>query len=398
MESEYSDNLDLIDDFEVEDPQNELDGLLVSVEDFDGLVLAPSDWTVWTIYDQIGRQIDLDPAFQRRDVWSRRAKSQFIESIFLGVPIPQILLSSKKNSRNEFLVLDGKQRLTTIKEFFDGKYTDGKLFRLRGLSVLDDELSGKTWQQIEKTDDWRNRFRNATIRTAVLRGWQNEAVLYEIFHRLNAGSVRLSPMELRMSLHPGPFLKFIISWTSDIGPIHKILNKNTPDQRMRDVELAIRFLAFSDRDIQYSGNLKKFLDDCSLEYNGKFDDENYQKIIVSKLNDLNLAIEEGINIFPPRNFSKKWSGSNYEFRFNRAIFDVLVGSLSNADFRKWAHDNPRSVENAFKKLCMEDKNFVRAIESTTKTPENTRKRFESWYTAVAEVSGIDLEVPNIKPE
>lgn len=313
MEDNNTESFDPVEDFEAEEPQNEMDGLSVSVADFDGLILAPSDWTVGTIYDQIGKQIDLDPEFQRRDVWSRRAKSQFIESIFLGVPIPQILLSSKKDSRNEFLVLDGKQRLTTIKEFFDGQYTDKKTFRLRGLSVLDDELSGKTWQQIEKIDDWRNRFRNATIRTAVLRGWHNESVLYEIFHRLNSGSVRLSPMELRMSLHPGPFLKFIISWTSEIGPIHRILNKSTPDQRMRDVELAIRFLAFSDKNFQYTGNLKQFLDDCSLEYNAKFEDDEHQASIIERLRNLNLAIDAGSDIFAPRIFLKNGPAANMNF-------------------------------------------------------------------------------------
>jgi hypothetical protein len=398
MQSDDSDDFDLTDDFEVEDPQNELDALSVSVEDFDGLVLAPSDWTVGTIYDQIGKQIDLDPEFQRRDVWSRRAKSQFIESIFLGVPIPQILLSSKRESRNEFLVLDGKQRLTTIKEFFDGKYTDQKTFRLRGLSVLENDLSGKTWQQIEKIDDWRNRFRNATIRTAVLRGWQNESVLYEIFHRLNSGSVRLSPMELRMSLHPGAFLKFIISWTSEIGPLHTVLNKTVPDQRMRDVELAIRYLAFADQNIEYKGNLKEFLDDCSLQYNANFEDDDFRDTIVTKLQNLNHAIDEGMDIFGPKCFSKKWTGREYEFRFNRAIFDVMAGSLSDEQFRMWAHEHPVEVQDSFKKLCVENKDFIRAVESTTKTPENTRKRFEAWYNAVKEVSGIELAVPNIKPE
>ena len=64
-------------DFELSDPQEETDGHNVAVVDFDGLVLAPSDWTVGTIYEQIGKQIDLDPEFQRRNVWSSRAKSKF---------------------------------------------------------------------------------------------------------------------------------------------------------------------------------------------------------------------------------------------------------------------------------------------------------------------------------
>ena len=71
MEDNNTESFDPIEDFEAEEPQNEMDGLSVSVADFDGLILAPSDWTVGTIYDQIGKQIDLDPEFQRRDVWSR---------------------------------------------------------------------------------------------------------------------------------------------------------------------------------------------------------------------------------------------------------------------------------------------------------------------------------------
>jgi hypothetical protein len=129
-------------DFELAEPQDETDSHNVAVADFDGLVLAPSDWTVGTIYEQIGKQIDLDPDFQRRNVWSTGAKSKFIESIFLGVPIPQILLSSKKEARSSYLVLDGKQRLTTIREFLDGKLSNGRTFKLRGLTVLEKYLSG----------------------------------------------------------------------------------------------------------------------------------------------------------------------------------------------------------------------------------------------------------------
>lgn len=76
----------------------------------------------------------------------------------------------------------------------------------------------------------------------------------------------------------------------------------------------------------------------------------------------------------------------------------MVGSLANHDFRNWAKEHPNDVETAFKCLCTDDKNFVRAIENTTKTPENTRIRFEGWYSIVNKISGIAIELPNIKPE
>lgn len=382
-------------DFELSEPQEETDSRNVAVVDFDGLVLAPSDWTVGTIYEQIGKQIDLDPEFQRRNVWSTRAKSKFIESIFLGVPIPQILLSSKREARSSFLVLDGKQRLTTIREFLDGKYSNGRVFRLRGLTVLEDNLSGKDWQKIQKDEEWKDRFLNATLRTAVLKGWKNEAVLYEIFHRLNSGSVRLSPMELRMSLHPGEFLKYIIKWTEEMGPLHHLLLKSEPDPRMGDVELCVRFLGFSDGTIQYRGDLKAFLDNVSMTYNEAFDDEDFKDSVSMRLREMNDAIEAGMEVFGERKFCRKWLGSDYERRFNRAIFDVLIGALAVPEFRSWARENPTLVVQAYQQLCSTNHAFVRSIESTTKTTEATRTRYSAWYDAAGEISGIKLALPNI---
>lgn len=383
------------DDFETADAQEETDGSAVSVEDFDGLVLAPSDWTVGTIYQQIGKQIDLDPAFQRRNVWSTSAKSKFIESIFLGVPVPQILLSSKKNTRNSFLVLDGKQRLTTIKEFMDGKFSNGRRFNLRSISVLKDTIGGKNWDNISKEEEWKDRFENATLRTAVLKGWENESVLYEIFYRLNSGSVKLSPMELRMSLHPGDFLKFIIGWTERIGPLHHLIKKQQPDPRMGDVELSIRHLAFSDRGFIYNGNLKEFLDRCCIDYNDKFKDDEFRNDVDVRLDGMNEAIQAGMDIFGDNHFCRKWAKGSYERQFNRAIFDVLVGSLINSDFRIWALNNTVAVTDAYINLCSNNNEFIRSIESTTKTNDNTRTRYTLWYETVRQISGINIDIPEI---
>ncbi|MCJ8191066.1 DUF262 domain-containing protein [Sphingomicrobium aestuariivivum] len=381
-------------EFESEDPQEDSEDGAVNLAEFDNLILAPSDWTVGTIYEQIGKQIDLDPDFQRRNVWSPLAKSKFIESIFLGVPIPQILLTSKKGHRSSFLVLDGKQRLTTIREFLDGEFLSGRKFKLRRLQVLD-ELNNKGWSEISKDAEWRDRFLNATLRTAVLRGWDSEPVLYEIFHRLNSGSVRLSPMELRMSLHPGAFLKFIIQWTEKIGPLHHLLRKTVPDQRMNDVELAVRHLAFSDPNFEYRGNLKEFLDECAFTYNDLFDEDGFEKSVRTRLDRMNSAIQLGLDIFGDKKFCRKWLGDGYESRFNRALFDVLVGSLSVPKVAEWASEHGAEFEAAFKTLSESDSDFVRSIETTTKSSENTAKRFDAWYSKVEEISGVALRRPSI---
>ena len=77
-------------------------------------------------YDR-GR-ICLDPDFQRNDVWSKKQKSELIESVIMGIPLPIIYLA--ENADGRLIVVDGRQRLTTFFEFLDNK------FRLRDLKIL----------------------------------------------------------------------------------------------------------------------------------------------------------------------------------------------------------------------------------------------------------------------
>ena len=96
------DQLDWVDrdlEFEDDDASETSADLTLTEDQFANLLVAPADWTIETLYVQIGKQIDLDPDFQRRNVWSAKAKSRFIESLLLGVPIPQILLSARPGKK-----------------------------------------------------------------------------------------------------------------------------------------------------------------------------------------------------------------------------------------------------------------------------------------------------------
>jgi len=384
-------------EFEEIEPTEEGDSSNVTPGEFSSLLISPTDWTIETLYRQIGTQINLSPEFQRRNVWSPKAKISFIESLFLGIPIPQILLSASGGSSKSFLVLDGKQRLLTIKEFIDGKFPSGQKFRLKGLRVLS-ELEGKTWEDIEKDEDWRFELLNQTQRTAVIRGWDNDRILYEIFHRLNSGSVKLSPMELRMSLYPGGFLKFIIDWTENVGALHQLISKKGPDPRMNDVELAARFLAFSDPDLVYAGDLKKFLDELCTGYNQTYlESDAAAASVEARLNEMNAAIEVGLAIFPSKKFCRKFVDNDYESRFNRALFDVLVGALSHREVRGWALQNQQDFVTGFEEVSSTDA-FRRAVETTTKSVGSTRTRFENFYSKVHQMTNIQLEMPKFSDE
>jgi hypothetical protein len=387
--------IDRDEEFDDDESEESSADLTLTEAKFEGLVVAPADWTIETLYTQIGKQIDLDPDFQRRNVWNAKAKSRFIESLLLGIPIPQILLSSKPGVKSSFLVLDGKQRLLTIKEFIDGKLPNGRKFRLKDLRVLKD-FEDKTWEEMSIDRDVAGKLLNETQRTTVLRGWTDESVLYEIFYRLNSGSVKLSPMELRMSLYPGEFLKFVLKWTEGIGPVHHLLKKRSPDPRMGDVELAVRYLAFTDPAIEYTGDLKKFLDGTCEVYNAKFNDRDFVNLVEDRLTQLNAAIEAGIVIFGENGFCRKYIKGKFENRFNRAIFDIMTFTLSVPEFRDWSLSNTSVLVSEFERLSTSDGDFSRAVETTTKSIESTSARFSKWIDAVSTASGIKLPRPNIK--
>ena len=382
------------DGFEDTEASERDENLGLKAKDFANLVVAPADWTIGTLHSQIGQQIDLDPAFQRRNVWSPSAKSSFIESLFLGIPIPQILLSSKQKQRSSFLVLDGKQRLLTIKEFMDGTLPDGKAFKLNKLRVLK-ELEGKCWSDLEEDPSWSKHLLNHTLRTAVIRNWDDEPVLYEIFFRLNSGSVKLSPMELRMSLHPGEFLKFIIQWSERVGPLHQLLSKKGPDPRMNDVELAVRYLSFSDPEFTYGGNLKEHLDNYCIGLNKRFvEDPAEIDRVKEKLAAMEKAIKLGLDVFEQKNFCRKFIDGGYENRFNRAIFDIQVGSLSQTVLADAVKGHKDKFKRVFE-VVSGDIDFRRSVETTTNSVTATRERFDKFYSAIRHRFDVKLVAPRI---
>src|SRR6266851_850306 len=100
-------------------------------------VVSGTDWTTETVVSQLKRgNIQLDPRFQRRDAWKRDRKSRFIESLIVGLPIPQIVLAESKRDRGKFIVLDGKQRLLSILQFWGLGQGDNNSYALSALTLL----------------------------------------------------------------------------------------------------------------------------------------------------------------------------------------------------------------------------------------------------------------------
>jgi Protein of unknown function DUF262 len=378
-----------------EDQQEDLADLELTEDWFAGPSLWGTDWTTETIVNQLRRgNINLNPRFQRRNAWDAPRKSLFVESLILGLPVPQIILAEEKGKKGSFVVIDGKQRLLTLRQFsarLEGD--DFEQLRLTGLSDQP-ELNGLTYDALQQNDQFASKlniFDNQTIRTVVIRGWKDERYLYSVFLRINTGSVQLSPQELRQALHPGSFSDFIDDVSVDHVGIKRLLKLRDPDFRMRDVELVLRYFAYQNFAHEYDGNLKRFLDNTTERMNRDW--PRVAGLLHEQADELDNALTRVQEIFNDRNEVRKWNGRIYEKRINRAVFDIMSFYFSDPQIRDASRGREKSIEDGFKRLCELDRPFLASIERTTKSREANRIRFSTWAHVLSEVLETRVESP-----
>ena len=381
---------------EEEQRENETDIAELDQSLFSSAVVSGNDWTTETLINQINKgNILLNPEFQRRDAWDKKRKSLFVESLILGLPVPQIVLAESKARRGAYIVLDGKQRMLSIRQFAasaeDENYDQ---LKLTGLEIRED-LKGKTLESLQEDltlfDDL-SAFENQPIRTVVIKNWPNEDFLYHVFLRLNTGSVPLSPQELRQALHPGPFTTFIDQSSSESESLMEILKLRKPDFRMRDAELLLRFYALKYFLNDYTGNLKAFLDTTCKAFNKTWEEKKQE--LASQLKEFENAHKFLKGIFT-NNLYRKWNGEKYESRFNRAVFDILLLTFSHQSVRDAAAGKESKIETAFRELCSSDHEFLNSRETTTKSMSATQTRIARWNHTLNDLIGTDLHVPEL---
>ncbi len=314
MDAPTAAELEFDDEFEDQDVSEALDPHSVAA------VVSGNDWTAETIVSQLERKnIQLSPGFQRRDAWKRDRKSRFIESLIVGLPIPQIVLAEVKSERGKFIVLDGKQRLLSILQFWGKGEGENNGFALSSLTLREDlkKQTIATLASDPALESDYNALCNQPIRTVVIRNWRDTNFLHTVFLRLNTGSVKLSPQELRQALQPGEFSTFVDVAASKSDGIKAILGLTDPDPRMRDIEILARFLAFRFFAPEYPGRLKAFLDYAFASFNERWD--FFEPKIIAAIKDFEAGVSSLSEIFGDSIARKPDSR-----QFNRAVFDALI--------------------------------------------------------------------------
>ena len=218
--------------------------------------------------------INVAPNFQRRQRWSTKKRSQLIESFLMNIPIPSVYLFEKEY--NEYEVVDGRQRLDSIREYFSNG------FALTGLTYWK-ELNRKRFDQLPLIiqKGLLRRSLSAVVLLAEALNPEDDDfdVRNVLFERLNTGGEKLNPQELRNALYPGYFNKMLLDiarykafvkvWgipeytPQEESQIPDKLANNTLYKSMADCELVLRFFAIREAITQdRRGSLRKLLDSC----------------------------------------------------------------------------------------------------------------------------------------
>lgn len=347
--------------------------------------------------DSIGKDSDIDglfrqyekgrlviqPSYQRNYVWDSKKASLLIESMLINIPIPIIYLAQTKDGKIN--VIDGQQRLTSIFSFIQGQFPGGEKFKLTGLQVLT-ELKGKTFKDLDES--YQNKIFDYTVRTITFTADSDPDLQYEIFSRLNTGSVSLNEQELRNCVYRGSFNEFIKELASDPDYL-KLLGLSGPEKRMKDVELVLRFIAFyKSTYINYRSPMKLFLNE-TMRTNLNMDDIEKKKIKDAfKRAVTNLTSLLGEKSFCKFKIDENTGVGDWEKTNNLALFDILMDSMARVDTTVVMR-NLDSIKEALIDLMVSNKTFSDSIMIKTSDALIVKRRFEIWRKTLDSVLNDD---------
>lgn len=344
-------------------------------------VRAP-DWSVQvfkaerTVFELHRRwkqgRLVLDPGFQRDDVWDSGRKVRLIESVLAKVPLPAIYLSEERESR--MLVVDGKQRLTTLFTFLDGG------FELRGLKLLP-QFDGMRFTALEEL--YRRRIEDTPLTVFSIQPGSDEQVKYHLFERLNQGGVPLYPQEIRNGLYRGPGLDRVEVLGRVGGLFRHVAGEARRYTHKKADELVLRCFAFLLRPLDaYPGDMGMFLNDALLQMN---------RMSSQELDSLQVRLERSLSVcsevFGKAAFVRyepEWGG--WGSHLNPAVMDAQVRGFDRVASGSVPWSERRdAVVGAFIELHRR-RPFLDSVLYATSVTSRVEYRVGAWERVLRDVA------------
>ena len=307
-------------------------------------------------------ELVLAPDFQRKDVWDKRDQSELIESILMGIPIPLIYLF--ENEQGERQIIDGKQRVTTLKRFINNELVLTSLFMLP-------TLQGAKFDDIPPV--LQAKLEDYLLHYYVIQPPTPEHVKFNIFERINRGGVKLNKQEMRHALYQGKATS-LIQTLADSEAFKLATGNGVKSLQMRDRYLVLRFVAFylyqtkQLSGIEYHSDVDSFLAATMKYLNTKATDQLIQDvhdICVSGLNRIYQIL--GDQAF---RFQAKDNGSKRPV--NMGLFEMLLYVFCQVEPVHLESEKTKQYIDKFKSEIDDEAILAGAIDST----ESVNIRFE----------------------
>ena len=359
------------------------------IDEFD-LVSSPNDFNTKTLVDFIDSGVVNIPGFQRNFIWDVKRASRLIESIIVGLPVPQIFLYEQKG--NNYLVIDGQQRLMSIYYFVKGRFPRKEQLATLRLNLKDrSAIPSQLLDKDEYFTDFRlnlpesvpgrqNRFHRLdysslddphqssfdlrTIRHIIVRqvGPVGDHAMYEIFNRLNSGGVNLTPQEIRRCTFDSAFYDMLYR-TNTKKEWRQLVGRNVPDIHMRDVEIMLRGFAMLINEKSYRPSMVKFLNTFSQQARA------FKQTRLEQLDALLQSFLKSCEDLPSDAFR------SIQGRFSPMIFESVFVAACQRPYRKSTLVRGKIKLQSLQDL-KDDQDFRAATQSQTTSLSNVKKRLE----------------------
>ena len=301
--------------------------------------------------------------FQREYVWPKPKADKFIESLLLGLPVPGIFLIKEKTGR--FLVLDGHQRLYTLRAYYEG-VIKGKEYRLGNVQS---RFKNKRFKDLDIED--RRRIDDSIIHATVVRQdepTEDQSSIYIIFERLNTGGVNLQPQEIRVALYHGELVKVLKSLNEE-ATWRNMYGKKS--RRLKDMEMILRFFAFYYHADRYRTPMKDFLNRYMAS------NRHLNQQTEAELRDVFCKTTKVLHgALGPRAFRPKGP-------LNAAVVDSLMTGLANRISRGEIKETGQ-LRRQYHSL-LSNRAYISATETGTSQEANVETRMRLAREAFADV-------------
>jgi uncharacterized protein with ParB-like and HNH nuclease domain len=358
---------------------------------------TPNDFNITTLFNLMDNGVIRIPPFQRNYVWDEKRASKLIESIILGLPIPQVFLYEQ--GKDNFLIIDGQQRLLSIYFFVKQRFpTDEGRRKLRELllgkdvinpAVLSDDKYFKNFSlklpshvqaeenkyhtlKYETLGDAKRTFEFLrTIRSVVIK--QNEpdddSSMYEVFNRLNTGGQNLKPQEIRMSMYFSDFYTVLFEINA-LSKWRELIRQKETDINFKDIEILVRSFAMLFWHEQYKAPMTKFLN--SFSKTGKSFESSMNKY-------LRLLFDSFLTSCQNLSAKDFFSANN---KFNISLFESVFVAACLPYFKNQQIINGKIVEQSVQCLKNDDE-FVKATQSSIASKASVATRMQRAKELIA---------------